>query len=172
MREGETSATLRSFSMKQLLTLAFALALFVVASSAQAPAKDLQIYLVDVEGGNATLFVAPSGESVLIDTGNGGRRRAGRRSDHGRRRRTPASRQIDHLITTHWHGDHFGAHVGARDAHPDLDTSSTTGRRCNRSRAHRVSADDVIRRCTRKAKHTVVKPGDRDSGGAASTGAS
>ena len=32
----------------------------------------LDIYLVDVEGGNATLFVAPSGESLLIDTGNGG----------------------------------------------------------------------------------------------------
>jgi sugar lactone lactonase YvrE len=30
----------------------------------------LDIYVVDVEGGNATLFVAPSGESVLIDTGN------------------------------------------------------------------------------------------------------
>ena len=30
----------------------------------------LDIYVVDVEGGNATLFVPPSGESVLIDTGN------------------------------------------------------------------------------------------------------
>ena len=34
--------------------------------------QSLDIYLVDVEGGNATLFVAPSGESLLIDTGNGG----------------------------------------------------------------------------------------------------
>src|SRR4026208_894945 len=32
----------------------------------------LDIYLIDVEGGNATLFVAPSGETLLIDTGNGG----------------------------------------------------------------------------------------------------
>ena len=30
----------------------------------------LDIYVVDVEGGNATLLVAPSGESLLIDTGN------------------------------------------------------------------------------------------------------
>ena len=30
----------------------------------------LDIYVVDVEGGNATLFVAPSGESLLIDSGN------------------------------------------------------------------------------------------------------
>ena len=29
----------------------------------------IDIYLIDVEGGNATLFVSPSGESLLIDTG-------------------------------------------------------------------------------------------------------
>jgi competence protein ComEC len=30
----------------------------------------LDIYVVDVEGGNATLFIALSGESLLIETGN------------------------------------------------------------------------------------------------------
>ena len=49
-----------------ILLLVFALAAFPAAS------KNLEIYVVDVEGGNATLFVSPSGESVLIDTGNGG----------------------------------------------------------------------------------------------------
>ncbi len=34
--------------------------------------QTLDIYVVDVEGGNATLFVTPAGESVLIDAGNGG----------------------------------------------------------------------------------------------------
>jgi competence protein ComEC len=34
--------------------------------------KTLDIYVVDAEGGNATLFVSPSGESLLIDTGNAG----------------------------------------------------------------------------------------------------
>jgi hypothetical protein len=37
-----------------------------------AASKTLDIYLIDVESGNATLFVSPSGESLLIDTGNGG----------------------------------------------------------------------------------------------------
>ena len=44
--------------------------------------KQLQIHFVDVEGGQATLLVAPTGESMLIDAGfpgNGGRREAGRR---------------------------------------------------------------------------------------------
>ena len=35
--------------------------------------KTLDIYVVDVEGGNAVLFVTPSGESMLVDSGNGGR---------------------------------------------------------------------------------------------------
>jgi len=50
-----------------------ALALFagLVAGQSQT-AKTLDIYLIDVEGGNAQLYRLPSGESVLIDSGNGG----------------------------------------------------------------------------------------------------
>ena len=71
--------------------------------------QSLDIYLVDVEGGNATLFVAPSGESLLIDTGNGGPA-AARDADRIMAAVEDAGvRQIDHLITTHYHGDHFGA---------------------------------------------------------------
>src|SRR4030095_612085 len=82
-------------------------ALCVVALSAQVRTT-LYIYLVDVEGGNATLYVAPSGESVLIDTGNGGA--AGPR-DAERIMAAPRHAglaQIDHVITAHWRGDHFG----------------------------------------------------------------
>ena len=48
-----------------------ALVLGTALLSAQAR-RTLDIYVVDVEGGNATLFVTPAGESVLIDAGNGG----------------------------------------------------------------------------------------------------
>jgi competence protein ComEC len=66
----------------------------------------LDIYLIDVEGGNATLFVSPSGESLLIDTGypSDGR-------DAGRimaAARDAGVARIDHLITTHYHRDHIG----------------------------------------------------------------
>ncbi len=66
----------------------------------------LDIYLIDVEGGNATLFVSPSGESLLIDTGYPSRGRDARRIIAAA---TDASlTQIDHLITTHYHRDHIG----------------------------------------------------------------
>ena len=66
------------------------------------------MYVVDVEGGNGVLFVTPSGESVLIDTGNAA---AGAVRDAERivaAAKDAGVTQIDHLIITHWHGDHFG----------------------------------------------------------------
>src|SRR5258705_1820305 len=70
--------------------------------------KSLNIYVVDVEGGNATLYVAPSGESVLIDTGNGGAAAPRDASRIMAAVKDAGLAQIDNLITTHWHGDHFG----------------------------------------------------------------
>jgi len=32
--------------------------------------RPLEIYSIDVEGGNAVLFVSPTGESLLFDAGN------------------------------------------------------------------------------------------------------
>jgi competence protein ComEC len=90
------------------LVLAFAASAALVSAQTRTPRTTLDIYVIDVEGGNSVLFVAPSGESVLIDTGNvapGDVRDAGRimaaAKDAGLTR-------IDHLIITHWHGDHFG----------------------------------------------------------------
>src|SRR3984893_7139760 len=85
-----------------------ALALAAVPFAQIAGEKTFNIYVLDVEGGNATLFVSPSGESVLIDTGNGGAA-ATRDADRIMAAVKEAGlTQIDHLITTHWHGDHFG----------------------------------------------------------------
>src|SRR6195256_3794774 len=96
---------------KLLHTTAAALATILIsaAPSAAQTRTTLDIYVIDVEGGNSTLFVSPSGESVLIDTGNVGaapsRRDAARIMAAAKDARLT---KIDHLITTHWHGDHFG----------------------------------------------------------------
>ena len=47
-----------------LLTL-----LFATAGVLGAQSKNLDIYWIDVEGGASTLYVSPSGESMLVDTG-------------------------------------------------------------------------------------------------------
>jgi len=144
--------------MRRVLTVLFAAA-FVAALSAQSR-PTLDIYLVDVEGGNATLFVAPSGASLLIDTGNGG---AGAVRDAERivaAAKDAGLTQIDHLITTHYHGDHFGAmsEVAARiPIRHFIDHGANV--------QPGAAADEFLQKVYPKlyagAKHTVVKPGDR-----------
>ena len=73
---------------------------------ADQPSRGLDIYWIDVEGGAATFIVMPTGESVLIDSGNPGRRDAHRIFEVAVK--VAGRRKIDHLITTHYHRDHFG----------------------------------------------------------------
>jgi beta-lactamase superfamily II metal-dependent hydrolase len=77
----------------------------VAGLPAQAERRGLEIQWIDVEGGAATLIVTPAGESVLVDTGWPGARDAERIKEA--LSRVPVSR-VDHLVTTHWHQDHFG----------------------------------------------------------------
>jgi competence protein ComEC len=65
----------------------------------------LEMYWVDVEGGAATLIVTPAGESVLIDTGMPGGRDPKRIVQAAK---DAGVERIDHLVTTHFHIDHFG----------------------------------------------------------------
>jgi competence protein ComEC len=68
--------------------------------------KRLDIYWIDVEGGAATLIVTPRGESILIDTGNPGHRDPDRIVQTATRE--AGLWQLDHVIITHYHSDHFG----------------------------------------------------------------
>src|SRR4029450_4264399 len=94
--------------MRAARGLMFAGGLGTLAFAQSRSGATLSLYLVDVEGGNATLIVSPAGESLLIDTGNGGAA-AMRDADRIMAAARDANlKQIDHLITTHYHGDHFG----------------------------------------------------------------
>lgn len=67
----------------------------------------LRLYFIDVEGGAATLIVTPAGESILLDTGwDGFEGRDARRIE--RAMRMGGVRSIDHLVTSHYHRDHYG----------------------------------------------------------------
>ena len=136
------------------------LALLVTAPSAQTRGKTLDIYVVDVEGGNATLFVSPSGESLLMDTGNGGAA-AARDADRIMAAVKDAGlTHIDHLITTHWHGDHFGA-MAELAARIPIRHFVDHGPSVQSQPASDAFLKDVYPGLYGKAKHTIAKPGDR-----------
>src|ERR1043165_4394519 len=89
--------------MKHFFALAAACTLSVFGGSNDGR---LDVIWSDVEGGAATLIVTPAGESVLIDTGNPGGRDSGRIFECASK--SAGLKQIDPLITTHYHRDHFG----------------------------------------------------------------
>jgi competence protein ComEC len=144
--------------MRRTLTVLVA-SVSVVMLSAQARTT-LDIYLVDVEGGNATLFVAPSGDSLLIDTGNGG---AGAVRDADRilaAAKDARLTQIDHLITTHYHGDHFGAMSEVASRIPIKDFIDH-GANVQPNQATDDFLQKIYPQLYAKGKHTVAKPGDK-----------
>jgi beta-lactamase superfamily II metal-dependent hydrolase len=136
------------------------LALLTLFAAGIGSAQALNVYVIDVEGGNATLFVTPSHESLLIDTGNAGAaavRDAGRILDAIK---DAGLQQIDHLIITHWHGDHFGglAELAAKipikefiDHGPNVQPGEAADTFLQKTYAPLIA----------KAKHTVPKPGDK-----------
>ena len=96
--------------MKRAFAVALGVLALTVSSSTlgqNAPARNFEIDWIDVEGGAATLFVSPTGESLLFDTGYPGN------GDRDAKRIFAAAqkaglRQIDHVVISHWHGDHVG----------------------------------------------------------------
>jgi beta-lactamase superfamily II metal-dependent hydrolase len=112
MRIASTSHSIalrRLFPILPLTVCALALLFATQPASAQTPVaeKHLLIYSIDVEGGQATLLVAPSGASLLVDTGwptadgRDAERIQAAMHDAGIAR-------IDHLLVTHFHHDHVG----------------------------------------------------------------
>jgi competence protein ComEC len=119
----------------------------------------LDIYVIDVEGGNSTLFVSPSGESVLIDTGNVGAAAAKRDAARIMAAIKDARlTQIDHLITTHWHGDHFG---GMAEVAAQIPVKEFIDHEPNIHPAQAVDdfLRDVYPRLYGKARHIVAMAG-------------
>lgn len=96
--------------MRRLVAFVFCIAvtcsLVMRGAHGQTQSSELRIFWIDTEGGAATLIVTPAGESVLIDTGNPGVRDSDRIVKVATRQ--AGIKRIDHLITTHYHRDHFG----------------------------------------------------------------
>ena len=145
----------------------------LLAAQARNP-KALEIWVIDVEGGKAALYVTPTGQTAIIDTGFPGARDLDRImaaiADAG-------VKQIDYLVSTHYHVDHIGnlvelakrVPVGTFVDHgptvegPDV-TQIPPGPDAipiTKPREQVQGFQAAYAELYNKAKHIVVKPGDR-----------
>lgn len=129
--------------------------LLTVASSL---AKDLKLYFIDVEGGQATLIVTPKGESLLVDTGWPGFN--GRDADRIQAVAKKAGvKVIDWLLITHYHTDHVGGVILLMDRMQVKNIISHGPNTEKGKGAEQLSK--VYEEAKTKSKETIVKPGDR-----------
>lgn len=83
-----------------------------------AHAAPLDIYWIDVEGGAATLIVAPNGETVLMDAGWPGFDGRDAKNIKHVLSDVAKKQKIDYFITSHFHGDHVGGLPALAEAVP------------------------------------------------------
>jgi beta-lactamase superfamily II metal-dependent hydrolase len=136
--------------------------LLVVALSSvpagYAASRNLEIYWIDAEGGAATLIVAPSGESMLVDTAN-------RAPDDRDAKRIMAAiqqaglKKIDILLTTHFHSDHIGAMPALAKLIP-IDLYMDHGESVEMARPAVAAAYKVYEEQS-AGKRRILKAGDR-----------
>lgn len=127
-----------------------------LAAAQTKSAKTLDIYFIDTEGGLSALYVSPTGESLLIDTGNPGGRDTDRIMDT---LNMAGVRQIDHLIITHYHVDHVG---GLQELAKRIPIKHFIDHGPSIEPREQVPGFQAMyAELYAKAAHTVAKPGDR-----------
>jgi beta-lactamase superfamily II metal-dependent hydrolase len=118
----------------------------------------MEVYFIDVEGGQATLFVSPSGESMLVDTGwagfnNRDALRIAAAAKHA------GVKKIDYLVITHYHADHVGGVLQLAAKLPirnfvDHGPNMETGKEADKLYGNWIETQQKM------GQHLVVKPGD------------
>ena len=142
--------------MRAAILTGLLLTVGIAGLGAQTPSGTLNIYYIDTEGGQSTLFVSAAGESLLVDTGNAGDRDLGRIVET---LKAAGVKQIDHMWTTHYHGDHVGALLALAKQFPIMHFYDHGKPHPNDrivSAAFLSSYEELS-----KGKRTIVKPGDK-----------
>jgi len=136
--------------------LAF-LASILAVCAATLHARPLEIFFIDVEGGQATLIVSPSGQSLLIDTGWRGF------EDRDPARILQAAKaahvkKLDYVLITHYHRDHVGGAPRLADL---INIGAFIDHGANTEDTTVVKADyaDYVKTLQQR-QHIVAKPGD------------
>ncbi len=139
---------LRTFLVSSLCGLAIA----------AGPQKTVDFHFVDTEGGQATLIVTPSGESVLVDAGwpTADSRDAKRIVAAARK---AGLKRIDYLLMTHYHLDHVGGVPQLAEAFPVV-TMVDHGSNTEAGTRPKELEDAYLRVIATGVKRMQVKPGD------------
>jgi beta-lactamase superfamily II metal-dependent hydrolase len=141
--------------MRRIIPFVLFIAIPTAASLAQTRSKTLDIYDIDTEGGHAVLFVSPSGETALLDTGWPGVRDAHRIMEAAK---TAGVKQIDYLVITHFHADHIGGFMELAKFIPIkhyVDHGVTV------QPEQHIESKQAYDAAIVKGLHIIVKPGDK-----------
>ena len=135
------------------------LAAWLTLAPAVCSAQALRLYFIDVEGGQATLIVTPSGQSLLVDTGwpTETARDAGRIAAAMKKAGVGT---LDYLVITHYHADHVGGmeQLASRVKFRTVITHGPTTETGKTPDTMMATFRTAI--ATSGAKEIVVKPGD------------
>jgi beta-lactamase superfamily II metal-dependent hydrolase len=147
--------------MRRLLSLSLALSVCILpmTPSAQAPAagKSLDIYFIDTEGGQSTLYVSPAGQTLLVDAGNAGERDLNRILEV---LKIAGVKQLDHFWLTHYHGDHYGSLLDIAKQVP-IKHLYDHGPSVEGERPNIIKFQAAYSEFYKTIPRTIVKPGDK-----------
>ena len=136
----------------------FLIILWVFLCAPLRAVSSLDVYFIDVEGGQATLFVTPAGKSMLVDTGwpGFGGRDAERIASVAR---TAGITRLNYVVITHYHMDHVGGVPQLAERLPigtfvDHGRSVETGKEADELYQAYVQVRD-------RASHLIVRAGDK-----------
>jgi competence protein ComEC len=140
-----------------LLVAVCAIGCLLQVPTSMAKAKPMQIYFIDVEGGQSTLIVSPSGQSMLIDAGFGASN-GGHPDRILEAAKKAGIKQIDYVLVTHYHGDHVG---GVPELSEQIKVGTFLDHGPNREESDMARHDyAAYEKTVIRAKHLVLKPGE------------